>query len=121
MRNTELKFKQNAQLLEQEQLVGYWIKRFGITRQDLTAHAQIDDLVLLIRFRAEFYNDLKAKHKKFFNNTWNWVYNNKLPLKAKQIRTLGYYAEGTIRHRENIQAGRNTIKKQRLYRKALEV
>jgi hypothetical protein len=104
--------------LEQEQLVGYWIKRYGISKKDFDSHPQIDDLMLLIKYRAELYTQLKAKHKRFFDNTWAWVYNNKLPLKAKQLRTLGYYVEGTIRHRENIQAGRNTIKKQRQYRKA---
>jgi hypothetical protein len=113
-------YKQDANAKEQEQLLGYWIKRFGINRNDLTSHPQIDDLILLIRWRAEFYRDGKAKHKRFFDNVWKWVYNNKLPLKAKQLSTLGYYAEGTIRHRQNIQAGRNTIKAQREYRKALE-
>ena len=118
--NIETLSIQHAQKLEQEQLVGYWIKRFGISRKDLTNHPQIDDLMLLIKYRAEFYHDSKAKQKRFFDNTWSWVYNNKLPLKAKQLRTLGYYAEGSIRHRQNIQAGRNTIQLQRQYRKSLE-
>jgi hypothetical protein len=112
--------KQDANAKEQEQLLGYWIKRYGITKRDLDSHPQIDDLMLLIRWKAEFYCDGKAKHKRFFDNTWNWVYHNRLPLKKKQLNTLGYYAEGTIRHRLNIQAGRNTIKAQREYRKALE-
>lgn len=103
---------------EQEQLIGYWIKRHGITKRDLDNHPQINDIVFLIKVRDEFYSDFKTKHKRFFDNIWAWVYHNKLPLKAKQITTLGYFAEGTIRHRENIKAGRNTIKKQRQYRKA---
>ena len=118
MNKIETISRQSSQAVEQEQLVGYWIKRFGISKKDLDSHPQINDLMLLIKFRAEFYKDGKAKHKKFFDNTWNWVYNNKLPLKAQQLRTLQYYAEGTIRHRENIAEGRNTIKKQRQYRKA---
>lgn len=118
MNKTEHAHIQYKTALEQEQLIGYWVKRFGISKKDLDNHPQIDDLMLLIKIRNEFYKDFKAKHKKFFDNTWNWVYNNKLPLKAKQIRTLGYYTEGTIRHRQNIQAGRNTIKKQREYLKA---
>lgn len=115
----ETKQIQRLKDTEQEQLVGYWIKRYGISKRDLDSHPQIDDLMLLIRWKAEFYYEGKAKHKSFFDNTWNWVYQGKLPLKAKQLRTLGYYAEGTIRHRENLTAGRNTIRKQREYRKAL--
>lgn len=105
---------------EQEQLVGYWIKRHGITKSDLTEHPQIDDVMLLIRWKDEFYRDGKAKHKRFFDNTWSWVYHNRLPLKANHLNILRHYAQGTIRHRENISAGRNTIKKQRQYRKALK-
>jgi hypothetical protein len=116
----ETKNLQRLLELEQEQLVGYWIKQFGISRKALVDHPQIDDVMLLIKFRLEFYKGSKAKHKRFFDNTWNWVYHNKFPLKAKQLRTLGYYAQGTIKHRENLRAGRNTIKKQREYRKALE-
>lgn len=110
--------------LEQEQLVGYWIKRVGISKADLDKHPQIDDVMLLIKYKAEFYDDQKAKHKKFFNNTWDWVYKHKLPLKAKQLRTLGYYAQGTITHRNNVQTRtqqqRQSIKARREYRKALE-
>lgn len=112
------------QNLEQEQLVGYWSKRFGISKQDLDRHPQIDDLMLLIKYKDEFYHDQKAKHRKFFNNTWDWVYTNKLPLKAKQLRTLGYYAQGSIAHRQNVelrtQQQRHSIKVSRQYRKALE-
>lgn len=102
MNNTEIKQKQFFQSVEQEQLVGYWISRYGISKKDLDTHPQIDDLMLLIRWKAEFYKTGTAKHKKFFDNTWNWVYNNKLPLKAKQLRTLAYYTEGNIRHRQNL-------------------
>jgi hypothetical protein len=118
MNKQELKSIQNNQAVEQEQLLGFWLKRYGITRKDLESHPQINDLMLLIQWKKEFYKTGTAKHRKFFDNLWNWVYHNRLPLKAKQIKTLGYYTEGNIRHRENIQAGRNTIKAQREYRRA---
>ena len=120
MTKDEIQQKQLKLLIEQEQLVGYWVKQFGISRTDINRHPQIDDLMLLIRIRRDFYNEFKSKHKRFFDNTWNWVYHKKLPLKNKQITTIGYYIEGTIRHRENLKQGRNTIKKQRQYLKAIK-
>jgi hypothetical protein len=107
-----------------EQLLGYWIRGLGITKKDLDRHPQINDLMLLIQYREEFYADQKAKHKKFFNNTWNCVYTRRLPLTAKQLRTLRHYAQGTVAHRENVQTRvqqqRQTIKARIQYRKALE-
>jgi hypothetical protein len=109
---------------EQEQLVGYWVKRFGISKRDLDSHPQIDDVLLLIQWHDEFYAGGKRKHKKFFDNTWRWVYNGKYPLKAKQLRTLGYYAQAAIAHRKNVsertQAQRLRIQAQRNYRKNIE-
>ena len=113
----ETTYKQDANAKQQEQLLGYWVKQFGITSKDLNNHPQIEDLMLLIRWKAEFYHDSKSKHKRFFENTWNWVYYNKRALKEKQLSSLGYFAEGIIRHRQNIhnktQAQRQIIKAQR--------
>lgn len=112
------------QTLEAEQLVGYWITRYGISRKDLLSHPQFDDLLLLIRWREQFYETGKTKHRKFFDNTWRWVYNNQFALKAKQLRTLYYYAQAGIKHQHNVsvreQAQREKIQIRRNYRKALE-
>jgi len=73
--------------LEQEQLVGYWIKQFGISRKTLVDHPQIDDLILLIKFRSEF-NNLSRYRQKKIKQIWNYVYKGNFPLKAKHLDTL---------------------------------
>lgn len=77
---------------EQEQLVGYWVKRFGINRKDLTEHPQINDVMLLIDFARQF-PDMNNHQQKRFDQAWNWVYHNTLPLKAKHFKSL--YRTGT--------------------------
>lgn len=92
MNNTDLKSIQQSQAHEQEQLVGYWVKRFGINRKDLTEHPQIDDIMLLIQFSREF-PDMNNYQQERFDRVWRWVYHHTLPLKAKHYQSL--YRTGT--------------------------
>ena len=77
---------------EQEQLVGYWVKRFGINRKDLVEHPQIDDVMLLIDFARQF-PDMNNHQQARFDRVWRWVYNGTLPLKTKHFKSL--YRTGT--------------------------
>lgn len=116
MNSRELKQYQAQQAHEQEQLVGYWIKRMGISKKDLDSHPQIDDVMLLIKFRTEFW-DMNTHFKKTFERTWNWVYKNKMPLKRKHLNNLNRIGKTIVKWRQNrqdqvkiIQAHRNRIK-----------
>jgi hypothetical protein len=95
-------YKQDANAKEQEQLLGYWIKRFGINRNDLTSHPQIDDLMLLIRFRAEFW-DMNRTLKNKFDRSWDWVYNHKMPLKKNHLNNLTRIGKTVTKWRNNRQ------------------
>ena len=108
----ELNSIQHTQALEQEQLVGYWIKRFGISRKDLTCHPQIDDVIFLLKFRDEF-QDMNNFRKKQFQKIWSWVYSGKYALKAKHLRQLEASAQHTIRKRNRLNKQRKLIQAQR--------
>ena len=99
--------------IEQEQLVGYWIKRFGINRQDLVQHPSIDDVILLCKIRQ-----FVADNKGYITNSqqaqlgaiWGYVYKKKYPLKGKYIRILETIIEKIHTCK---QAQHNTIKQAR--------
>lgn len=93
----------------QEQLVGYWIKRFGISKRDLDNHPQIDDVMLLIKFAREF-KDINNYRQKQFTRIWRWVYTNQMPLKAKHLRQLNHIGEQLIRFRTKRHTQRTLIK-----------
>jgi len=107
--NTETKQIQYSQALEQEQLVGYWIKRHGISKKDLDTHPQIDDVMFLIKFRAEFW-DMNNQFKKLFDNAWNWVYNNKLPLKNNHLNNLKKIGTSIVKWRTKRQTNQTALK-----------
>jgi hypothetical protein len=91
MNNKELAQYQKAQALEAEQLVGYWIKHYGITRRVLNNHPCISDLALLLRIRAYLKQNQKFVSKKqneIIGNIWQVSYNKKLRLFKKHYTTL---------------------------------
>jgi len=98
--------------LEQEQLIGYWVKRYGFTKKDLDCHPRIDDVILLCRIREEF-SDMNNYNRKRFNKIWNFVYFHKFPLKAKNLQTLKSLAEHTLRKRNRQQRQAQEIRNRR--------
>lgn len=109
MTRRELIDQQHRQHLEQSQLVGYWAKTQGITQRDLDQHPCIDDVVLLKKFRKEFW-DLPKFFIKPYNKIYKSVYQGKIPLKAKQLSTLTRIAEAMIKWRKRRQQQQNQIK-----------
>lgn len=109
MNAQEISQQQNAQALEQEQLIGFWIKRHGISRNDLLKHPQIDDVIFLLKFRTEF-QDMNNFRKRQFERIWSWVYQGKYAIKAKHLKQLQAGAEHTIRKRNRLNQQRLTIK-----------
>ena len=98
--------------LEQEQLVGYWIKKFGINKKDLDTHPAIDDVIFLLKFKNEF-QDMNNFRQKQFNRIWNYCYKGKFLLKAKHLKQLQAGAEHTIRKRNRLNQQQQAIKARR--------
>lgn len=109
MNKQDLKTIQQQQALEQEQLVGYWIRRHGISKKDLDTHPQINDVMFLIRFRSEFW-DMNNQFKKQFDNAWNWVYHKKLPLKNNHLNNLKKIGTSIVKWRSKRQTDQATLK-----------
>ncbi len=109
MNNKELQQHQRAQALEAEQLIGYWIKRHGITKKDLDTHPQIEDIMLLIKFNAEFW-DMNQKFKKKYNSAWHWVYKKKLPLRKNHLNNLKKIGTTIVKWRTTRQTNQEAVK-----------
>ena len=109
MNKKELAQYQKKQALETEQLTGYWIKRHGISKKDLDTHPQIDDVLFLIKFRAEFW-DMNNQFKKLFDNAWNWVYKNQLPLKKNHLNNLKKIGTAIVKWRTKRQTNQAALK-----------
>ena len=91
MNKKELSQQQAQQALEQEQLLGYWIKRYSNTKKDLNSHPHGDDLVAALNVRQY----LKPKNKYLTKKQsaqlgviWQRVYTNKGNLYPKHYRIL---------------------------------
>lgn len=77
--------------LEQEQLLGYWIKKYGISKKTLDTHPCADDLVSLLNIRLYL-----AENKRFTTLSidakigvmWQSVYNRRQALYPKHYKTL---------------------------------
>lgn len=102
---TITKYEQQQQMrrqaVEQEQLVGYWAKTLGISKQDIEHHACIDDIILLKKFRQEFW-DLPPFWKHDYDRIYKSVYAG-IKLKAKQLKKLKQITEGMIKWRSTRQ------------------
>ena len=91
MNNTETKQIRHSQAQEQEQLVGYWIRRHGISKKVLDTHPQINDIVLLLRIKEYLQQNEKFVNKKqntIVGNIWQSSYSKKLRLFKKHYNTL---------------------------------
>lgn len=100
--NRDIQFQQYKRETEQEQLIGYWMKtrKLGVSRKDLVNHPQVNDVMLLIKYRDEFV-DMNHYHKNKFDSAWRWCYSNKYALKRKHLNWLEHGAKHTINKRKN--------------------
>lgn len=75
----------------QEQLVGYWIKTFGISKRDLDTHPHGDDLVAVLQIRQYLKPNNKFLTKKQaaqLGVIWQRVYTKKGKLYPKHYNIL---------------------------------
>lgn len=103
--------------IEQEQLIGYWVRSRGLKHRDLTSHPQIDDCILLIRVRDTHWTQLDRSQQAFWAALWDWSYHKHKALKAKHLHKLEQVlTEATdrhARHQQQIDAQRQRIKARR--------
>jgi len=80
----------DARLTRQE-LTHYtrlWCREQGIHDLDLETHPAIDDVVLLINYRKEFWSDMNKHQRKTWDCHWRWTYTLKRPFRKKHLTKL---------------------------------
>jgi hypothetical protein len=87
-----------------QDLTNYWCRTLGIHSKDLgcgikftntgieldsqSTHAQIDDVIVLIKFLQEYLNELPNSHRIRLHTLWHWVYTEKKTLTKRNHRQL---------------------------------
>jgi hypothetical protein len=65
--------------------IGRWLKTHGVTVADLDSHKQINDVVLLINIRQQYWHAMSSSEQASWGGYWNVVYRNSKPLKPKAL------------------------------------
>jgi hypothetical protein len=73
---------------ELEHYTNFWCRQKGIHAKDLESHPQVGDVVLLVRFRDNLWNELEKSEQGVWAALWSWTYTRKFPLKAKHLTKL---------------------------------
>jgi len=66
--------------------IGRWLKGHGVTVKDLDKHPRIDDVVLMINIRQEFWHAMNKHEQGVWAGYWSTVYTKRKPLHAKALR-----------------------------------
>jgi hypothetical protein len=66
--------------------IGRWLKTHGVTVADLDSHKQINDVVLLINIRQEFWSGMNYSEQAVWGAYWDIVYNKSKPLNSKALK-----------------------------------
>jgi hypothetical protein len=85
---TELRFEQRQTRQELNYEISSWCRKKGIRYGELDTHSQIDDVIILIKFKDEMWNDMDASERGIWGRYWGFVYNHKLPLKQAYLDKL---------------------------------
>ena len=95
-----------------------WCREQGIHSRDLDNHPTIDDAIILIQIRNDFWVDLDSEERALWTRYWNLVYNNQAPLKANwlirleaMVRSAEFKRQKQAQRRATIQAMRAKAKK----------
>jgi hypothetical protein len=104
----------NLDLLTQDQLKTYYTNRWcvehGIKSRDILNHPQIDDAILLINIREEFWKFLNAQDRGIWAAYWKKVYHLQFPLNKKSLKKLEKISNNGIYWQSQAQLKIQTIK-----------
>ena len=81
---------------KQDWTVSAWLKKRGITLDDLNDHEQITDVITLIRIREEIGHKFNQHEQGVWAAYWSWVYHRQFLLKAKHLKKLSHIAQAVI-------------------------
>jgi hypothetical protein len=107
----------NLDLLTTEQLKTYYTNRWcveqGIKSRDLLNHPYIDDAILLINIRQEFWQLFNATNRGHWAALWSRVYHKQYPLNKKYLAQVEKLTNIGISRQQHEAQLRQRIKAQR--------
>lgn len=65
-----------------------WCRQKGIHSSDLDNHPQVDDVVLMLKWRDAMWIKLNASEKAVWGAYWSIVYHKQRPIHKKALRKL---------------------------------
>lgn len=95
---------------EKTHYTNLWCKQQGIKSRDLDNHPTIDDAIILINFRNEFFIDMDAKERGVWSAYWDGIYHKQFKLKQRHLKKLEKIAESVIFKRQKQAQRLETIK-----------
>ena len=107
----------NLNLLTQSELKTYytnvWVRTKGLKIRDITNHPQIDDAILLVKIRDEYWQFFNAGNKGLWAALWDKVYHLQFNLKAKHLKKLEQLVITATSRQLELENKRQLIKAQR--------
>ncbi len=101
---------ENLTKKELQHFTNMWCQTNGIKQRDLTNHPNIDDVILLVNFRNEFWSDLTKIEQATWSGFWSIIYHRQFSLKAKHLAKLESIAQSAIFTRQRHQQRQGKIK-----------
>jgi hypothetical protein len=99
-----LREKENTMSLFAQQVTNYWCRTKGIHSKDLDTHPQIDDVMLLLKYRDSMWDILAANQKAYWGSIWGRTYNYKLPLRNQHLQALERITIKAFETRQQVEA-----------------
>lgn len=90
-----------------------WCKSQGIKYRDFEQHPYFDDVMLLVQFRNNLWDQMTKSEQAIWNVYWGFVYHQKYPLKEKAIKKFEAIAQDIIIKQQAIRKARQIIKTKR--------
>ena len=86
-----------------EGVTNYWCRTKGIHSKDLDSHPQMDDVILLMKWRDAMWTKCTASEQAFWGSVWGSVYNKKKPIKKHILAKFETVTiQATTRHMNNL-------------------
>lgn len=93
----------NKRHCEQQQLIGYWLAKKGISLKALETHPHFDDVVLLLEWRDAMWHKLNPSEQAIWGAYWGNTYTKRRALKKKALKKLEQITiTATERHEEKL-------------------
>lgn len=110
MNSIDKNFAANARYIEQQQLIGYWAKKKGISLSTIEQHPHFGDIVLLLNFRDALWQDLNKSEQAIWGAYWGLSYNKGKKLSKKNLGKLEQITITVIDRKNKLAQQQTSIK-----------